>query len=89
MRRSRKSHRETSVFAFPSAPTSACRTLLLTAAALGLATAIAAPGSAAAEESLREGLGDVGVGKHWIYGDWEAAKAKAARERKPIFALFR
>ncbi len=41
------------------------------------------------QESLRKDLGDVEVGRHWIYGDWQAAKATAAKEKKPIFALFR
>ncbi len=43
----------------------------------------------AAQDSLRLELKDVEVGEHWIYGDWEAARSRAARQKKPIFALFR
>ncbi len=39
-------------------------------------------------DSLQRELGDE-IASHWIYGDWEAARAKAAREKKPIFLLFR
>lgn len=59
--------------------------LLLSTAVLG---ALCLPATSA-QESLRKDLGDVEVGKHWIYGDWQAAKAKAAKEKKPILALFR
>ena len=48
-----------------------------------------APVMTSGQESLKENLGDVEVGKHWIYGDWKAAKETAAKEKKPIFALFR
>ncbi len=48
-----------------------------------------APLMTSGQESLREDLGDIEVARHWIYGDWQAAKERAAKEKKPIFALFR
>jgi hypothetical protein len=49
--------------------------------------ALAAP--ARAEEALRDQLKDLDLDERWIYDDWPAARARAAREGKPIFALFR
>lgn len=41
------------------------------------------------ETALQKALEDLDVGERWIYGDFEAARARAARQKKPIFALFR
>ena len=40
-------------------------------------------------QSLQEALEDLDVGDRWQYNDWDAAKAAAAKSRKPILALFR
>jgi len=42
-----------------------------------------------AKDSLRLELSDEEVGSRWIYDDWEAARAQAARQKKPLFVLFR
>lgn len=38
---------------------------------------------------LRCELGDTEIADHWIYHDWLSARERAAREKKPIFAVFR
>ena len=43
----------------------------------------------AVAEGLRDELADVEVSEVWRYDDWEGAKVAAARDGKPIFALFR
>lgn len=40
-------------------------------------------------QKLKRDLQDSRVDKRWIYNDWEAAKAVATKNNKPIFALFR
>ena len=38
---------------------------------------------------LQQSLRDFRLGDSWIYDDWDAARKLAAREGKPIFAVFR
>ncbi len=38
---------------------------------------------------LQQTLRDIRLGDSWIYDDWDAARKLAAREGKPIFAVFR
>ena len=45
--------------------------------------------AAVSAQSLQETLEDTLVGERWQYNDWEAAKAAAAKSKKPILALFR
>jgi hypothetical protein len=45
--------------------------------------------SAAARESLQKSLDDTEVAGQWVYDDWERARALAAREGKPVLAVFR
>ena len=40
-------------------------------------------------DSLRGAIGDDDPGSTWIYDDWEQARARAKKEEKPIFAVFR
>lgn len=59
------------------------------ARALSAALVLGCLGSLAGQDSLRRELRDSGVADHWIYDDWQAARALAAKQGKPIFALFR
>ena len=43
----------------------------------------------AAPQDLRDRLGDLASGDAWIYDDWDAARKLAAREGRPVFAVFR
>jgi hypothetical protein len=45
--------------------------------------------AANAQGSLQRRLGDVDIGEHWIYDDWNAARERALAVGKPIFAVFR
>ena len=58
---------------------------------LGMAGAVGAPacGRLEAQTDLRDRLGDFQAASHWIYDDWPAAKARAAKEKKPLFVVFR
>lgn len=47
------------------------------------------PSPSTAQNILQDTLRDFRVGESWIYDDWDAARKLAARERKPIFAVFR
>ncbi|MBM3213715.1 hypothetical protein FJZ36_02215 [Candidatus Poribacteria bacterium] len=38
---------------------------------------------------LRQELGDLEVGDHWIYNDLDAGIARAKQEGKPLFVVFR
>lgn len=40
-------------------------------------------------QSLQSALEDVEVGDHWIYNDLQAGIARARRENKPLFVVFR
>ncbi len=42
-----------------------------------------------AQNILQQTLRDIRLGDSWIYDDWDAARKLAAREGKPIFAVFR
>ena len=42
-----------------------------------------------ADEALKRELKDSHAGERWIYNDWEAARTKALKEKKPIFVAFR
>ena len=43
----------------------------------------------AAGQDLRDRLGDLAPGDEWIYDDWGAARKLAARDGRPLFAVFR
>ena len=49
------------------------------------------PWPAAGEEtpSLQSSLRDTGLGAHWVYDDFEQARATARRQKKPLLVLFR
>lgn len=40
-------------------------------------------------QSLQNALEDVEVGDHWAYNDLDAGLARARRENKPLFVVFR
>lgn len=42
-----------------------------------------------AQNILQETLRDFRLGDSWIYDDWDAARTLAAKQGKPIFAVFR
>ena len=44
---------------------------------------------AAFGQGLRDQLRDFVAGEIWIYDDWKAAREIAARQKKPVFAVFR
>lgn len=62
---------------------------------LGIALAISCTTSTVSQAqtpdklSLKATLEDEKVGARWSYNDWDAAKAAAAKSKKPILALFR
>jgi hypothetical protein len=45
------------------------------------------PGSG--QQPLQDDLGDDAVDRMWMYDDWERARELAAREGKPLLAVFR
>lgn len=47
------------------------------------------PSQVRTQNILRETLRDFRIDDSWIYDDWDAARELAAREGKPIFAVFR
>jgi len=40
-------------------------------------------------QTLQSALEDAEVGDHWIYNDLDAGIARAKRENKPLFVVFR
>ena len=62
------------------------KTVLVTSCVTWL---IACVQGTASGQSLQKELKDVDIANHWIYDNWEAARAKAAADKKPIFAVFR
>ena len=41
------------------------------------------------QQPLQDDLGDDAVDSMWVYDDWERARDLAAREGKPLLAVFR
>ena len=56
---------------------------------LVVAGSTTAGSSLRAQNILQDTLRDFRLGDAWIYDDWDAARALAEKNGKPIFAVFR